>query len=310
MEKGFSRRSFLGMVAAGGAAVPMAGVGAEKTAEGGRRFPIALNTGTIRGYKLPLEQQIEQAIRAGYDGIEPWVEDIKRAAERPGLLEDLRKRCADAGFQVVGAIGFAAWAVNDAAAREKGLEQMKREMALVKRLGGMRIAASPAGVNGNGVKLDLDAAVERYAAVLKAGEAEGVVPQLEFWGRAANLSRLNQCLYVAGGTGHPDACVLGDVFHMYTGESPFEGLRFLSPSTARVFHVNDYPETPGRAEAQDRDRVWPGDGLAPYPRIMGIFREIGVFPWLSLELFNAEYWKAPVEATLKTGLEKVRCVSQ
>ena len=304
-----SRRGFLAAAAAGGAVLPRIGMGAETTKTERGRFPIALNTGTIRGYGLPLEKQIELAIKSGYEGIEPWVADLVRAAEKPGLLEDLRKRCADAGLRVVGAIGFAPWAVNDDAARAKGLEQMKREMALVARLGGERIAASPSGVNGRDVTLDLDAAVERYAAVLRAGDAEGVVPQLEFWGRSANLSRLNQCLYVATGTGHPKACVLADVFHMYTGGSPFEGLRFLSKEAAQVFHINDYPEKPGCAEAQDRDRVWPGDGLAPFPVILDALRENGAYPWLSIELFNAEYWKNPVEETLKTGLEKVKKVT-
>ena len=38
-------------------------------------FRYCLNTSTIRGQKLPLDQEIELAAKTGYDGIEPWIRD-------------------------------------------------------------------------------------------------------------------------------------------------------------------------------------------------------------------------------------------
>lgn len=269
-------------------------------------FRYALNTGTIRGYRLPLAEQVALAAAAGYAGLEPWLSDLAQADATAGALDSLRARCADAGLAIVSAIGFAAWAVDDPAARAKGLEQLKRDMDLVRRLGGTHIAAPPAGVNQSGVTLDLDRAAERYRAVLEIGREHGVTPQLEFWGASANLSRLDQCLYVAARAGHPDACILADVYHLYRGGSDPAALRLLGRAATHCFHLNDYPAQPPRETLRDADRVWPGDGVAPLREILRTFRDNGATPWLSLELFNPEYWKQPAPETARTGLAKMR----
>lgn len=303
-----SRRSFVKLAAASAAMPAVAAAASGRN--GSRAFAFALNTATIRGYRLPLKEQISAAIRAGFEGIEPWVSDLAAAEKTTGALEDARKMCSDSGLQVVSAIGFAQWAVNDPAERAKGLEQMKRDMELVAKIGGQRIAAPPAGVYNKEVKLELDAAAERYRLVLELGDQTGVIPQVEFWGKSANISTLAQALYIAVAASHPKACVLADVFHMYMGNSGFDNLRVLTSSMSQVFHMNDYPENPPREKAQDSDRVWPGDGIAPMEKIFGHFRTNAVYPWLSLELFNPEYWKLPIDEMLATGLAKLRRVAQ
>ncbi len=306
-----SRRTFLATAAIGSCALtlpgPAAAEPARPAAAGGFRY--SLNTGTLRGYKLPLAEQIDLAAQAGYAGIEPWIADLAKAAESGGALKDLGRRCADAGLAVISAIGFAAWAVNDDGARAKGLEQMRRDMDLVLQLGGTHIAAPPAGVNQAGATLDLDRAAERYRAVLELGHSMGVVPQLEFWGASANLSRLDQCLYVAARAGHPDACVLADAFHLYKGGSDPAALRLLGRCGAYSFHMNDYPAQPPRETVKDSDRIWPGDGVAPLRDILQAFADNRAEVWLSVEVFNAEYWKRPPAETARTGLAKMRAVA-
>lgn len=304
----FSRRAFLSAAAAGAGALALPAAARAQTAPppASGRFRYSLNTGTIRGYKLPLKEQIDLALQAGYAGIEPWVSDLSKAAETSGALADLAKRCSDAGLTVISAIGFAAWAPDDDAARAKGLEQLTRDMDLVRQLGGSHIAASPSGVNQAGVTLDLDRAAERYRAVLELGRSMGVVPQLEFWGASANLSRLDQCLYVAARAGHPDACILADVYHLYRGGSDPAALRLLSRSAAYSFHMNDYPAQPAREQLKDSDRVWPGDGAAPIRDMLNAFADNRADVWLSVELFNADYWKRPATETARTGLEKMK----
>jgi len=303
-----SRRTFLTAAAGfgGACAMPTASRAEPSRMPEAGRFRYALNTGTLRGYKLPLADQIALASQAGYAGIEPWVADLAKAAETSGAIRDLAKRCADANLAVINAIGFANWAVNDDAARAKGLEQMKRDMDLVAQIGGTHIAAPPAGVNKPDVALNLDLAAERYRAVLELGHAMGVIPQLEFWGASANLSRLDQCLYVAARAAHPDACILADVFHLYKGGSDPAALRLLGRSAAYTLHMNDYPAQPPRETIKDADRVWPGDGIAPIRTILSAYVANRADTWLSIELFNAEYWKRPAADTAHTGLAKMK----
>ena len=99
----------------------------------GRVFRYCLNTSTIRGQKLGIEQEIEIAGKAGYDAMEPWFDGLNGFVEAGGALKDLRKRIEDHGMTIESAIGFAPWIVNDAAKRKAGLEQAKREMDMLAR---------------------------------------------------------------------------------------------------------------------------------------------------------------------------------
>jgi sugar phosphate isomerase/epimerase len=272
-------------------------------------FPVryCLNTGTIRGHELSLVDEIDLAAKTGYDGIEPWTREIQQYKDEGGSLPDLRKRIEDHGLRVESAISFARWIVVDEAERRQGLEDAKRDMELVAAIGGTRIAAPPAGASGrDAAKLDLFAAAGRYRTLLEAGRQIGVTPQVEVWGPSHNLSRLGEAVFVAVESGHPDACVLPDVYHVYRGGSEFAGLRLLSGTALHCFHMNDYPTDRPRESLTDADRVYPGDGDAPLDDILQTLCLIGFKGALSLELFNRDYWKQPVADVAQTGLAKMK----
>jgi 2-keto-myo-inositol isomerase len=269
-------------------------------------FRFCLNTSTIRGQKIPLEQEINLIAKAGYSGIEPWINEIENAVSRGVSLTDLRKRIDDAGLKVESAIGFAKWLVNDDAERAKGLEQLKRDMELVKALGGMYIAAPPSGMqNQDAAVVDLVTAGERYRAALEVGEQTGVTPMVEVWGFSKNLSRLGESVGCALESAHPKACVLTDVYHIHKGGSDSRSLRMLSAAALPVMHMNDYPDKP-RKDLNDADRVYPGDGVAPLTEILRVLRDIGFRGVLSLELFNRSYWQQDAALVARTGLEKMQ----
>ena len=266
-----------------------------------------LNTSTIRGQKLSLADEIDLAAKVGYDGIEPWIREIDEHQKNGGSLDDLRKRIADAGLTVESAIGFAQWIVDDDDARKKGLEQMKRDMDLVRQIGGTRIAAPPVGANrGDAPNLDLFAAADRYRTVLEIGEQIGVIPQAEIWGSSKNLSRLGEAVFVAVESGHSKACVLPDVYHIFRGGSDFAGLGLITGAAIHCFHMNDYPGGKDRTEYNDADRVFPGDGVAPLADIMTLLNSTGFAGALSLELFNRSYWERPAEDVAREGLQKMQ----
>ena len=315
MSKDLSRREMLarGGACLGAAAAAACGTPAPAASEtktdpkAGRPFRYSLNTGTIRGQKLTVPEQVDVTAKAGYDGIEPWVGEVRHYAEAGGSLGDLKKRIADHGLVVVGAITFARWIVDDDDARAKGTEEMKRDMDLIARIGGHWIAAPPAGatrVEG----MDLMKAAGRYRAVLEMGVEMGVTAQLEIWGPSKTLSRIGEAAFVAAEAAHPDACVLLDAYHVYKGGSDFGGLRILNGAAMHAFHVNDYPAEPPREQLNDSHRVYPGDGIAPLPSILRTLHETGFRGFLSLEVFNRDYWKQDAGAVAKTGLEKTRAV--
>ena len=269
-----------------------------------------LNTATIRGQKLPLDQAVDVAAGAGYDAIEPWIDELEAFEAGGGDLTALGQKISDLGLSVEGAIGFFEWIVDDPEKRAAGLARARADMERLRRIGGKRIAAPPFGAHEAGsAKIALADAAERYAALCSVGERAGVAPVCEVWGFSANLSKLGEGLYVAAESGHPDACVLLDSYHLYKGGSPLEGLRFLSGDKLPVFHINDYPAISPEKIA-DSDRVWPGEGVAPLVPLLRILAEIGFCGYLSLEVFHPEYWKMEPLVAARTGLEKLKAVAQ
>ncbi len=113
-------------------------------------------------------------------------------------------------------------------------------------------------------------------------------------------------MFVAIESGHPKACLLPDVFHIYKGGSDFNGLKLLSARAVAVFHLNDYPAEPPRETIRDRDRVYPGDGIAPLRQIICDLHANNSGAVLSLELFNPTYWKQDPLTVAKTGLAKMK----
>lgn len=311
------RRRFLSSTAFSGIGLGLAGISANRAEannpaatthnRGTTGFRYSLNTSTIRGQELGIEKEVDTASSAGYDAIEPWIPTLRQFVENGGKLPDLRRRISDGGLTVDSAIGFAQWITDDDAKRTAALEEAKRDMDMLREIGGTRIAAPPVGAHqGDSPKIDLFVATERYRALLEVGDQTGVVPQLEVWGFSKNLSRLGEVMFVAAETGHPKACLLLDIYHIFKGGSDFEGLSLMSDNALQVFHVNDYPTTPPRETMSDADRIYPGDGIAPMSQILNFIGGHGRDITLSLELFNRDYWKQDAMEVAKTGLAKMK----
>jgi sugar phosphate isomerase/epimerase len=267
-------------------------------------FKYCLNTSTLMGQKLPISDEVEIASKAGFQAMEPWIRELDFYVKGGGSLKDLGKKIADHGLTVESAIGFAPWIVDDDDKRTKGVEQMKREMDIVAQIGGKRIAAPPAG-NDN-PNLDLRKAAERYRVILDAGDQIGIVPEMEFWGPVKVISTLAEAAFIALQSGHPKACILADIYHMYKGGSGHDSVRLLSGDAIHVIHTNDYPADPPRETIKDENRVYPGDGIAPLTTLFRHLKAIGFTGALSVELFNKEYWKQDALTVAKTAVEKTR----
>ena len=269
-------------------------------------FGYCLNTSTIRGQKLTLPAEIDIAARAGYQGIEPWVNEIDSYVQSGGSLADLRKRMTDQGLSVEGVIGFADWVVDDEQQRAKGLEEARRIMDLTTQIGGTRIAAPPAGLK-EGERPDLDAIADRYRALLELGDKQGVVPQLELWGfapRAQPLERRGlrgRCQRTSAGL-HPGGH-LSPVQRRLGLREPAVALR---GGAGCVSHQRLSGEARRARKSPTRPASFPATAWRRWPRCFGTLREIGYRGMLSLEVFNREYWNQDALYVARAGLEKTR----
>ena len=298
-----TRRDLLTASTAAVAAASLAGPAA--AAESTEPFGYSLNTSTIRGQKIPIEEEVRLAAKAGFNAIEPWIGELQDFAKKGGSLKDLGKLIGDSGLKVESAIGFARWIVDDDMERQKGLDDAKRDMEMVLAIGGTRIAAPPAGATDKPI-IDMNKIADRYRTLAELGGKVGIIPEAEIWGFSKTLSRLGETVLVAMESGNPKACILPDIYHLFKGGSGFEGLKLLQGKAIGIFHVNDYPKEKDRAAIKDADRIFPGDGIAPLKDIFRTLRDIGYRGMLSLELFNPEYYKRDAFEVIKEGLAKTK----
>jgi sugar phosphate isomerase/epimerase len=272
-------------------------------------FIYSLNMSTIRGHQLGMVKELETASKAGFRSVEIWMDSFNTYMEKGGTIADLNKRIKDLDLKVENCIGFAQWIVDDEATRQKGVEQLKKEMDMLASIGCFRTAAPPMGATKD-PGLNLQRAAERYNTILELSKQTGVVPQLELWGFSQNLNHLSDVLYVAAESGHPSARLLLDVYHIYKGGSSVDSLHLVGKAGLEVFHINDYPANIAPENITDPDRIYPGDGVAPIRRILEQIRKADKPLVLSFEVFNKTYYSQDPLLVCKTALSKMKAITQ
>lgn len=268
-------------------------------------FRYCLNTSTMRECGLGVPREIEVVSQAGYQGIELWVSEIRAYLEDGGTLDDLNDLLKRSELKVPNLIAFFPWAHPDDSERQEGLDQARDVFNMARELGCPCVAAPPAGISE---REDVSAAhlADCYRTLLEIGREAGVKPLLEFWGHAKVLRRLDEALEVLNLADAPGGAVLVDVFHMAKGGSRLELLRDLDADQLGLVHVNDYPGDRDPSQLTDRERVYPGSGVAAYDEILGILHDIGYHGFLSLELFNEAYQEPGADEVARTGLMKMK----
>jgi len=250
-------------------------------------FRISLNSSTIRNYKLSVDQQIELCAEAGFDGVELWVGDVEKYIQNGGTPETLNRLLKQHGLVLENMIAFSTWMADDPSLQAKGVTKMCQDMELTARLGGRYIAAPVQGLS-HIERERLPIYAERYQRLLYEGDQRGVTPLLELWGGGA-ASQLSDVAAIAIGAAHPRASLLLDFYHLHKGDNSFDSLRMLNGKMFPLFHINDYPGDISRESMRDADRIFPGEGICPFHKVIPLLYQIGFRGAFSIELFNKSY---------------------
>ena len=305
-----NRRELLKAGGAGMAALATCGAAAAQETPAAKpaepkkeRWRLCLNVSTIR--PAPLEEKIAAAAKAGYDGIELWVDELTKYEKDGKSLDDLGKRIKDAGLEVPNIIGIWNSMPADDAAREKLFEDAKRRLAASAKVGAKYIAAIPAPDRPD---MDVRWAAARYAELVDLGKPFGVGVALEYGSYLKGIHTLGQSAAIIMEANRPEGTIVADTFHSFNGRSSWEGVRFLAGAAYAVWHVNDVPKECVAGQSKDADRIYPGDGVLPLAQLLKDLWANGFRGPLSLEIFNREEWKKPAAEVAKTGLEKMRAV--
>lgn len=262
-------------------------------------FIPCINSITLK--QASLKDKIRLAAENGYKAIELWNDELTRHTESGGDLNDVMTWTHDAGLHVPNIIAVHGWIDARGADRDKAFEEVERRMDQAAKVGSPFITASPS-MN----EIDVDLAAENYRMLLDLGEQHGVRPALEYLGFVKGLKDIKTAAAILEKADHPDSTIVHDFFHMYNGGSTLEDLRLIPAEKIAMVHLDDAPDTKPIGEYKDADRVWPGDGAIQLREMCGVLKEIGYTGYLSLELFNPEYWEIDAEEAARIGAEKSR----
>lgn len=263
-------------------------------------FSYCLNTSTIQ--PAPLMEKIRVAEVAGYDAIELWVMDVEDFLDRKlGTLRDVRKALDDAGLDRPSMIYLKGWAEEDDALRAEELELCRRRLDIAAQLGARRFVAGPPGG-----AVHLPRVAQRYRELLELARPIGVAPSIEFLGFVETVKTLDSAWEICSGADHPDATLTADAWHIFRGGGTAELLETMPMERISIFHWDDAPPTPARAEQTDNDRVMPGDGILDLKSLADALRRRGYAGALSLEIFHKGYWGQNPRDVVTEGLEKMK----
>ena len=278
------------------------------------KIRFCLNLGSLRHYNLNLMQELEVARDAGFHSVEIWFDRLTDYARDDGSqgfstkkLQELKRFIDGEGLKIEGGIGFAPWIVDDNNRRASGLNEIKIQAEALSFLDSHCIAAPASGIDQR--ISDHAKIADRYREIIDICRPFGVRPLLELWGASSTLGKLSDCLAVCAETGREDAALLLDVYHLYRGGNSFAALALISGSALPILHMNDYPAAIEREKLTDADRVFPGDGDAPWATIIQILAKNGFTGALSYEVFNRSYFeKYSAVEQAQISLEKMRRV--
>ena len=304
------RRNFIGLSSTIGlmaGIIPTAAIAETKQLEqNGKRYqkgaspwPISLDTATIR--PASLKDKVSIAAEAGFDGIEPWDSELEEFEKNGGNLKALGAEIKKLGLKVPSVIGLWNAIPGTMPEFELSLKETRRRMRMAHDIGAEHIQTIPNTLPEN---YNQKWVAERYRDIIKIGMKEfNIKPALVFV-KYFTIKTLGQAVGIAMDANHPNALVIPDVYHMYISGGGFEGLKMLKGDAIAIFQFNDAPNTPAFKDLKDEHRVYPGDGILPLTSIFKDLKATGYKGFISLEMYNTNYYKEDLLQVAKTGLRK------
>lgn len=230
-------------------------------------------------------QTMEGWARAGIVAVEPDLvkareyEAVQGSGAARKLLDDLGLKAYSSTNQLF---------LDEAGERRtEALESLKWKLPLAASLGADRLVIPSAASQPHSAS-DY-AALHAYlheAADLAA--PHGLTLMLEFTRFSTLVNNLRTALAVVRTVDHAHLGMMIDLYHFWAGPSKVEDLDLLRPGEVCHLHFADTPAFPPLEVAVQKDRAFPGEGIAPLQSILNKLVALGYQGALSLELFDPQ----------------------
>lgn len=221
--------------------------------------------------------------KAGITAVEP---DLAKAREHE------QKNGKGSARKLIDDLGLTAYSSTNqlnleetSEARVQAIEDLKWKVEMAESLGATRIVIPSAASQPHTIA-DYD---QVYANLHEAGEIakpHNVALMVEFTRNSRLINNIRTSLDVVRKLNHPNIKFMLDLYHFWAGPSKFEDLDLIQPGEIHHVHFADTPRQPPLEVAEQKDRAFPGEGIAPLQKILNKLVTLGYNRALSLELFD------------------------
>lgn len=98
-----------------------------------------------------------------------------------------------------------------------------------------------------------------------------------------------------------------DTYNFYLSNESLEVFEKIPIKMISLIHINDAPEIP-REKLTDDDRIFPGEGVIQLKKILNILKEKGYKGYVSIEVFNENYWKEPPQFVAEKAIRSLEAL--
>ena len=255
--------------------------------------------------KTPMETFLKSCASAGFTGVE-LRRDETFAYLKDHSVSDLKRLLDELHLKVVSWNAIELFSLCAEKEFKKMLDYTEKLMKIGNQIGCDLIIAVPSFSPDSKFPAEqtMPKTVERFQVLRKLASKYKFRMGFEPLGFPTNsVRKIDDALQVlkkAEADKLPPSGLVIDTFHYFLGEHPASAISKVPKDKLWLVHFNDCVKKP-LDKLQDADRVWPGLGFFDLKGFSSGLKTMGYSGFVSLELFNPDYWKEEPLKALKTG---------
>lgn len=258
------------------------------------------------------EQDLEGYARAGWAGIEVWLNKLEGSGAGydvlpvrpldPARVEQARRLIERAGLRVPGLIACGDYTHADAGERRLHVEHTIASIGAAAHLGAECLCICPGPLRGLSREQATELTIRSLHETLPAAERHGVRLAVEpLHPRHTDfINTLAQAQALIEEIDHPLCGLFVDTYQLWRSDDLLPAITRAADHIMAV-HVADSRPAPRSVE----DRLVPGDGVIPLREILDAVKKTGYDGWYTIEIMSDELWGSDYDQLARRCLDRL-----
>ncbi|MGY1786828.1 TIM barrel protein [Geodermatophilus sp. SYSU D00698] len=253
-----------------------------------------------------LEDKLDAAASAGFDGVELCEPDLVSAAWTPA---EVAGRCADLGLSIDLLQPFRDLDSTDPDRFARNLRRVERTLDVVAALGTETLLVV-SSVAADAVQ-DLDRLAAQLAETADRAQRRGLRVAYEALAWGTHVSTWERSWEVVRRAGHPALGLCLDSFHVFARDGDLAGITAVPGDKIFSVQLADAPDLRMDVLRWSRHhRLFPGQGAFDLPGFLGAVLAAGYTGPLSLETFNDVHRSSAPTCTAADAMRSLRWLEE